>query len=73
MALARDGERVAWADGHGARAHLGLKLLGQQVHQQPVVPVAVGPALVAAHHADGLEADRRVGRDRALVAPPPGR
>jgi hypothetical protein len=43
------------------------KLVGEQVHEQPVVPAAVGGALVAAQDADRLEAELRVRPDRALV------
>ena len=39
----------------------------EQVHQQAVVPGAVGAELVVAQAPDGLEADGRVGADRALV------
>ena len=44
-----------------------------EVHQQAVVPGAVGAELVVAHAPDGLEADRRVGADRALVVRRRGR
>src|SRR5215212_7786910 len=43
------------------------KLVGEQVHQQPVVPAAVGGALIAAQDADRLEPELRVRPDRALV------
>ena len=39
----------------GFPVHVGgtlQKLVGEQVHEQPVVPLAVGLELVAAHHAD---------------------
>jgi hypothetical protein len=49
------------------------KLVGEQVHEQPVVPAAVGGALVAAQHADGAKAELRVRADRALVVGRRGR
>jgi hypothetical protein len=44
-----------------------LQFLAEQVHQQPVMELAVGPALVAAHHADRAEADLLIAPDRPLV------
>src|SRR5215211_3024425 len=42
--------------------------LGNQLHQQVVVPAAVRPPLVAVQDAHAAEADRGVGADGALVA-----
>src|SRR5439155_25478416 len=44
-----------------------LELTRQQIHQQTVVPGAVGPALVLAPHADPPEADPLIRPDRSLV------
>src|SRR5919197_6295393 len=42
--------------------------LGDELHQQPVVPLlAAGVALVAPHHADPLEPRLLVGADRSYV------
>ena len=46
--------------GHRALA----EVLGQEVEQEAVVPLAVGAALVSPHHAHPLEADALVGADR---------
>ena len=43
------------------------KLVGEQVHEQPVVPLPSALALVAAQHADRLEPELRVRADRAVV------
>ena len=43
------------------------QLVGEEVHEQAVVPRAVGAALVAAQHADLTEAELAVGADRPLV------
>ena len=56
----------------GARPHQPVMstrdVVGEQIHEQPVVPGAIAAALVLAHHADGLEADLLVAADRAGVA-----
>src|SRR5207245_2108231 len=44
-----------------------VELGGEQIHQQSVVPGAVGAALVAAHQADRTEADALVRADRLCV------
>jgi hypothetical protein len=44
----------------------GGVLLGEQVHQQPVVPAAVGAALVAPHHGDSMHAEA-LGYARAMA------
>lgn len=50
------------------RASSVVQLLGEQVHEQPVVPPgAVGVTLVAAQHTDGTEADCCVAPDRGRV------
>src|SRR5438874_4835403 len=49
------------------RALAAAYLLAQQVHEQVVVPAAVRPALVAAHHADGPKADRFIRANGARV------
>ena len=41
--------------------------VGEQLHQQPVVPRAVGGSLVLPHDADAHEPDRLVAADRPLV------
>src|ERR1700754_733237 len=43
------------------------QLVVQEIHQQAVVPGAVAAALVAAHDADGAEADALVAADRGRV------
>src|SRR5437868_2849778 len=43
------------------------ELVGQHVHEEAVAMRAVREPLVAAHHADGLEADGLVRPDRTLV------
>src|SRR3954454_17041381 len=45
----------------------GGELVGQQVHQQPVVPLPVRSALVVAHHPHRLEPDGGIRADRAVV------
>src|SRR3989440_1368409 len=49
------------------RALAAAYLLAQQVNEQVVVPAAVRPALVAAHHADGPKADRFIRANGARV------
>src|SRR4051794_15905086 len=45
----------------------GIELVGEQIHQQAVVPGPVEVALVLAHDADRPKADACVGPDRPLV------
>ena len=55
-------------DGRIAKRELGSReLVGQQVHQQLILPRAVRRAPRPAQHAGRLEPDLRVGADRALV------
>ena len=44
-----------------------LQLVREEVHEEAVVPGAVGGPFVAAHHADGLEAELGVGGDGPAV------
>src|SRR6478672_411264 len=61
----REARRVR--SGLRLRAVAAAHLLAQQVHEQVVVPAAVGPTLVTAHHSDGPKADRFIGANGARV------
>ena len=67
------GRRVGREIGHGTdrTGRIGTarsdELVGEQVHQQPVVPRAVAPAFVPPHRPDRSEPDGGVGPDRPLV------
>src|SRR3954449_9092613 len=52
---------------HDTRAGRASEVLGEQVHQEAVVPAAVAAAFVLAQAADGTEADLLIRPDRAVV------
>ena len=56
---------VSWVEPGGDRLD---ELVGEEVHQQVVVPRVVGAALVLAHDADGPEADLAVRADGGRIA-----
>jgi hypothetical protein len=48
------------------RRELGKQVVAEEFHEEAVVELAVGAALVLAHHADRAEADPRIAADRPL-------
>src|SRR5579863_3097241 len=63
------GPGVAWCPplNLDAGQNSGKQVVAEEFHQQAVMELAVGAALVLAHHADRAEADLRIAADRPLV------